>query len=158
MEKLLYNYAFWQRGMIGKHYYTPQTTSAIQGVAQQIVNCPYQGITKRMYLLFKVQELIALQVDPILKDIGVQAPPQLKKATIAQIHHAKDILLSDLENPPSLTQLAVQVGVSERTLQRGFRKLFGTTVFGYLTDKRMKRAEQFLREGKFTPGVQEATC
>lgn len=38
----------------------PETTTAIQGVAQQIVNCPYQGITKRMYLQAKVLELMAL--------------------------------------------------------------------------------------------------
>ncbi|MHC5732698.1 MAG: AraC family transcriptional regulator, partial [Nostoc sp.] len=36
----------------------PRTTPAIQGVAQQIINCPYQGITKRIYLQGKVMELI----------------------------------------------------------------------------------------------------
>jgi hypothetical protein len=28
----------------------PKTTPAIQGVVQQIIDCPYQGIAKRMYL------------------------------------------------------------------------------------------------------------
>ena len=42
------------------------------------------------------------------------------------------------------------MGVSDRTLQRGFGRLFGTTVFGYLTDQRMKRAERWLREGNRT--------
>lgn len=35
----------------------PRTTPAIQGVVQQIINCPYQGITKRIYLQGKVMEL-----------------------------------------------------------------------------------------------------
>ena len=42
------------------------------------------------------------------------------------------------------------MGLYDRTLQRGFQKLFGTTVFGYLTDKRMERAERWLREGNRT--------
>ncbi|MDF5719282.1 MAG: AraC family transcriptional regulator [Rhizonema sp. PD37] len=124
----------------------PETTTAIQGVAQQIVNCPYQGITKQMYLQGKILELMALQLASILADLdGLQPLPRLKPRTIAQIYHAKDILLSRVENPPSLLELAQLVGVSDRTLKRGFRELFNTTVFGYLTDKRMKQAEQLLR-------------
>jgi AraC-like DNA-binding protein len=32
-------------------------------------------------------------------------------------------------------------------VQRGFHKLFGTTVFRYVSDKRMEWAEQLLRQG-----------
>jgi AraC-like DNA-binding protein len=37
--------------------------------------------------------------------------------------------------------------VSERTIRRGFRELFGTTVFNYLTSIRMEQAEKLLRKG-----------
>lgn len=40
--------------------------------------------------------------------------------------------------------------MSDRTLRRGFIELFGTTVFRYLTDKRMESAEQLLRQGNIT--------
>jgi AraC-like DNA-binding protein len=129
----------------------PQTTTAIEGVVQQIINCPYQGTTKQMYLQAKVLELITLQLAPILsaRD-GLQSSPRLKQETIARIHYAREILLSRLENPPSLLELAQIVGVSERTLRRGFQELFGTTVFGYLTSKRMQQASQLLRSGKLS--------
>ncbi|MEH2201681.1 helix-turn-helix transcriptional regulator [Nostoc sp.] len=126
----------------------PKTTTAIQRVAQQIVNCPYHGMTKRLYLQAKVLELMALQLAPFLAEqAGVQPSPRLKKTTIASIHHAKEILLSRLENPPSILELAQMVGVSDRTLLRGFRKLFDTTVLGYLTNKRMEQAQQWLQQG-----------
>ncbi|MEA5605704.1 AraC family transcriptional regulator [Nostoc sp. UHCC 0252] len=129
----------------------PETTSAIQGVAQQIVNCPFQGITKRMYLQGKVLELMALQLAPILSaQDGLQPSPRLKPDTIARIHLAREILLTHLENPPSLLELSQIVGVSDRTLRRGFQELFGTTVFRYLTEKRMEWAEQLLRQGNIT--------
>ncbi|MEG4284948.1 AraC family transcriptional regulator [Microcoleus sp. A006_D1] len=129
----------------------PETTAAIQGVAQQIVNCPFQGITKRMYLQGKVLELMALQLAPILSaQDGLQPEPRLKIDTIARIHLAREILVARLENPPSLLELAQSVGVSDRTLQRGFKEMFGKTAFSYLRDKRMESAEQLLRQGNIT--------
>ncbi|MEH2084677.1 MAG: AraC family transcriptional regulator [Nostoc sp.] len=129
----------------------PKTTIAIQTVAQQIVNCPYHGMTKRLYLQAKVLELMSLQLAPFLADQGgLQPQPRFRAGTVERIYQAKEILLSRLANPPSLLELAQQVGVSDRTLQRGFQRLFNTTVFGYLTDKRMERAERWLREGNHT--------
>ncbi|WP_138502471.1 helix-turn-helix domain-containing protein [Nostoc sp. PA-18-2419] len=129
----------------------PKTTTAIQTVAQQIVNCPYYGMTKRLYLQGKVIELMALQLAPFLAEqSGVQPSPRLRNATIARIHHAREILLSRLENPPSILELSQMVGVSSRTLKRGFRELFGTTVLGCLLNKRMEQAQQCLRSGNYT--------
>ncbi|MEG4508369.1 AraC family transcriptional regulator [Microcoleus sp. F6_B4] len=123
----------------------PETNAAILGVAQQIVNCAMQGILKRIFLQGKIQELMALQLAPVLMERGTRKLPKLKASTIAQIHYARDILLSRIENPPSLWELAQQVGVSDRTLRRGFQELFGTTVIDFLTQKRMERAQQLLR-------------
>ncbi|MDM9379780.1 AraC family transcriptional regulator [Chlorogloeopsis sp. ULAP01] len=128
-----------------------QATTAIQSVVEQIVNCPYQGISKRIYLQGKVVELMALQLAPILAEQGrTQPSPRLRTQTIDSIYHAQEILLSRLENPPSSWDLAQTVGVSERTLRRGFQELLSTTVFGYLTSQRMEKAKNLLRSGKVT--------
>lgn len=126
----------------------PRTTPAIQGIAQQIINCPFQGVTKKIYLNGKIFELIALQLAAILEnEVKTQTLPRLKPDTVARIHHARDILHCRLQNPPSLLELGQIIGVSDRTLRRGFRQLFGTTVFGYLMQRRMEKAEKLLREG-----------
>lgn len=47
----------------------------------------------------------------------------------------------DIEMPPELLATFFPdeaVGVSDRTLRRGFKEMFGTTVFGYLTNIRME--------------------
>ena len=80
------------------------------------------------------------------RETEIYLPPRLKAATIARIHHAREILLSRLENPPSLLELTQMAGISQTTLKRGFKELFGTTVFGYLTDKPMVKAEKLLRQ------------
>ncbi|MCU0532937.1 MAG: AraC family transcriptional regulator [Hydrococcus sp. Prado102] len=129
----------------------PAITPAMRFLTQQIFNCPYWGMTKRIYLQAKVLELIALQLSFIFASEGVpQSSPSLKSDTIARIHHAKQIIHSRLDNPLSLTELAALVGLSDRTLRRGFKELFGTTVFSYLTAMRMEKAERYLRERNMT--------
>jgi AraC-like DNA-binding protein len=130
--------------------YTTKTTAAMRSVVQQIIDCPFVEMTKRLYLQGKVFELMALQLDAILanKDSLDSAFP--KPDTIARIHYAAEILRSQLEHPPSQADLAQQVGVSYSTLHRGFRAIFGITPFAYLTQQRMNQAKQLLRQPNCT--------
>lgn len=76
------------------------TTAAMQVALQQILHCPYQGLTRRIYLQGKVFELLALLLEPLLEDQKVQRHlRKLKPEDIDRIHHAKDILLTRLEHP-----------------------------------------------------------
>lgn len=130
--------------------FSPQTTPAMRAVVQQIIDCPFQGLTKRLYLQGKVLELMALQLAQIPVDAAAQenAPP--KPETIAQVHYAAEILRSQLEHPPSLTEVAQRVGMSNRTLQRNFRAVLGMNPFAYLAQQRMQVAKQLLQAGDRT--------
>jgi AraC-like DNA-binding protein len=126
------------------HHNVGKVTSEMKIIARQICHHPYQGAIARMYLEAKVWELLAMQ----LSQLGELTPikPSLKPQTLDCIYEARDILLNELENPPSISQLSQQVGICQRTLRRGFKELFGTTVIGYLNQKRMEKAQQLLRE------------
>jgi AraC-like DNA-binding protein len=122
-------------------------TGAMQTALQQILHCPFQGITKRMYLESKVWELMALLVEQELaRHQGQQTPHLLKPDDVDRIHQARAILLQRLDNPPSLIELARQVGLNDCTLKRGFRQVFGTTAFGCLHEYRLDQARQLLEE------------
>jgi AraC-like DNA-binding protein len=123
-----------------------KVTAQMQTIIQQIVNCPYQGLTKQMYLQAKVFELLALQIELLQFEQGIWLSHQLAPATIESVYEAKAILIANLEHPPLVLELAQMVGVSDRTLRRGFQHIFGTTVIGFLTDKRLEQAERLLRE------------
>jgi AraC-like DNA-binding protein len=126
---------------------SPQkVTPTMTAVTRQILNCPFQGFTKRMYLQGKVLELLALQLAVFAPIDPVNSQP--KPQTIERIYAARDILIDRLDSPPTTTELAQQVGLSDRTLQRGFQSLFGMTVFAYLTDRRMFQADRYLRSSK----------
>lgn len=126
--------------------FSPKVTSAMRAVVQQIIDCPFIGTTKRLYLQSKVFELMALQFDGIA-DKTTTAPSGLLKAdTTTRIHYAAEILRSHLESPPSHIELAQRVGLGQTTLNKGFRAVFGVTPFAYLTRHRMVQAEQLLRQ------------
>jgi len=138
------------KGEDWQQVFSPKTTAAMRSVVQQIIDCPFVGMTKRLYLQGKAFELIALQLDSSLNQGSVGPSPSLKADTVACIHYAAEILRSRLEYPPSQTELSQRVGVSDRTLQKGFKAVFGVTPFAYLTQHRMKRAEQLLHQSKRT--------
>jgi AraC-like DNA-binding protein len=53
-----------------------------------------------------------------------------------------------MENPPSLPELARTAGLNETKLKRGFRQLYGTSVFGYLRNQRLDKACMLLASGE----------
>lgn len=125
-----------------------KVTPFMESVMWQILRCPYQGITKRMYLESKVLELVSLvleQESEIQK--GERAIKPLNAGTLERIHYARTLLLQNLHHPPSLPDLAKQAKLNEYTLKRGFRQVFGTTVFAYLHKYRLEQARQLLETG-----------
>jgi AraC family transcriptional regulator, transcriptional activator of the genes for pyochelin and ferripyochelin receptors len=71
-------------------------------------------------------------------------PEIICSSDLDRLYQAREILLQDLENPPSLLDLAKQVGLNDYKLKAGFRRVFGTTVFGYLHEQRMTQAHDLL--------------
>jgi AraC-like DNA-binding protein len=77
-------------------------------------------------------------------------PTRIRQSELDRIHQAKEILLQDIENPPSLLELAHRVGLNDYKLKSLFRQVFGTTVFGYLHQQRMQRAHHLLQTSDLT--------
>ncbi len=132
-----------------RYTYTSLPTVAMQAALQQILNCPYTGLTQQIYLESKVWELMALHLEQMFQHQPDQPLRQtLKPDDTERLHYAREILKQQLNDPPSLNGLARQVGLNEFTLKQGFRHLFGTTVFGCLHHYRMERAKVLLADGR----------
>ncbi|MEM0979980.1 MAG: AraC family transcriptional regulator [Cyanobacteria bacterium P01_H01_bin.58] len=129
-------------------------TPEIERILQAILHCPHQGFIKQLYLEGKVLELIALYFAQLIDFSSDTSPlPRVKRKDLDSLHQAKSILLETMDSPPSLAELAHQVGLNERKLQKGFQQLFGTTVFGVLHEHRMERARQLLESDQMTIGA-----
>lgn len=126
-------------------------TPDMQRIIGEISNCPYSGFIQKMYLEAKIQELFILQLDlcECMMNIGNQYKQALSPADIERIHEAKRYIEQHLNQPKTIIELAHLVGTNESKLKRGFKQLFGTTVFGYMQQRRMEQARRmFIEENK----------
>jgi AraC-like DNA-binding protein len=113
-------------------------------IVQQILNCPYHGLVKQVYLESKALELFAMQLAQYTNVLDQSKEVVLRSADIDRLHQAKELLQGNSDNPPSVSDLAQQVGLNRRKLNEGFRQLFGTTPYGCLRNYRLEKAQELL--------------
>jgi len=101
-----------------------------------------------MYLEGKVLELTSLRLAQLLTDEKKPKALLLCPTDIDRIRNAKDILIQNMETPPSLTKLANMVCLNTTKLKASFKEVFNNTVFGYLRDIRMDYARLLFEDGK----------
>ncbi len=124
-----------------------QITPLMKIALHQILNCPYQGFTKRMYLESRSLELIVYKLEQMAAQGGdLKKTLSVKSDDLDRVHHAGEIIIRNLETPPTLFELAGMVGLSHAKLNRCFREVYGTTVFGFLRKTRLEQARFLLEE------------
>jgi DNA-binding response OmpR family regulator len=62
----------------------------------------------------------------------------------ALVRAAKKIFLQALDQPPSVQDLALKLGSSEKKLNEAFREQYGMTAHGWLRDERLRMARELL--------------
>jgi AraC-like DNA-binding protein len=118
---------------------------AMHQCIHEIMNNQLTGGLKLMFLQSKCIELLTLQVqmyeDNVSRSASIICKSDYDKDCI---HYAKDYLIQHAQEPPSLFELAKIAGVNEFKLKQGFREVFNTTVFGYLSDYKLNQARELL--------------
>lgn len=79
-----------------------------------------------------------------------QGPKPPAGRLAARLHQARDLLLADLANPPTIAELAVTCGLNSFSLKQGFKALFGSTIHGFYQQERMRRAWQLIESGQMS--------
>lgn len=102
-----------------------------------------EGKLQELYLESKIIDLIYITVNEI-KSASLKESFDLSSKDIECLYKAKDILVKNISNPPSLKILAHQSAINEFKLKKGFKKLFGNTVFGFLQEYRLNEAKKIL--------------
>ncbi|WP_326984021.1 AraC family transcriptional regulator [Chryseobacterium sp. MYb264] len=129
--------------LLDKH--NQQISYNMYQLIQEILNCNRKGIFKRIYLEAKVIELILLQLEQFTNHNESHYP--IPKADVERMYAVKEYMLENIDTTSSLIELAHMVGTNEFKLKKGFKELFGTTVFGFWNDAKMEQAKEILHEG-----------
>ena len=120
----------------------------MQNMIKNILHCRYKDGLKKMYLLSKSIEFLVIQAE-MCNDSSAPLNAYVRsKSDRESLMHAREYIMSSMDSPPSLSELARIVGINEYKLKRGFKEMFGNTVFGYLADLRLEIAKNELLESR----------
>lgn len=114
----------------------------IQQVINEIIHCNYTEGLRDLFLLSKSIELLVLQAE-LYETKGVNQYIK-SNSDKKKLFEAKEILNSRVDNPPTIVELSKLINLNEYKLKKGFKEIFGTTVFGYVHMTRMGMAKRLL--------------
>ena len=133
-----------------KKYYKDQIITPSMAVAlSQILQHQPNTLMSRLYLKGKVYELLSLYFNPTEATDVAECPFLVDEENVRKIRNAKKIVLERMTNPPSLQDLADEIGLSLKKLKEGFKQLYGSTVYQFILDHKMNHARQLLGSGSY---------
>ncbi len=119
----------------------------IRTAVSQILNPPVDQDFFPAYLEAKTLELSCLMLQALCAEDGSSSSSLSKKET-ARLFQVRALLEENLENPLSPIELARQCGLSVDRMNKGFKEVFGQTIFQYLRELRMEQARDLLVSGQ----------
>jgi len=124
-----------------------ETKTSVKAIIHQLFNQKINESLKSLYIKGKVYELLSLYLNTN-DDNGSteQCPFMVNEETVLKIKQVKDIITSELANPPSLEELSKIVGLNIKKLKMGFKDLYGMPVFTFLFHYKMEHAKKLLSQ------------
>lgn len=133
-----------------KKYYTQEGVSpAIAVILSQMMNYNLHPSIKELYIKGKVYELISLYFNKSADADIEQCPFLVDEDNVQRIRKAKEIMIARMAEPPTLTALSDEIGLSLKKLKEGFKQIYGDSVFSFLFDYKMEYARKMLETGKY---------
>lgn len=129
----------------GKKYYNEDSISpAMMVVLHQMLRANFQRNLQPLYIKAKVYELLALYFNRSNEADIEQCPFLADEESISKIHRAKEIIINRMAEPPSLQELANEIGLNIKKLKEGFKQIYGDSVYAFLFDYKMEVARKML--------------
>ena len=127
-----------------KFYDNKPLNPAMAVVLSQMLQAKVHDSIRALYFKGKIYELLSLYFNKGGDEDIESCPFLVDEVQVGKIHLAKKIVLDRMATPPSLTELATEIGLNTKKLKEGFKQLYGQTVFSYLLDHKMEEARRML--------------
>jgi AraC-like DNA-binding protein len=126
-------------------------------LANNIVNNPYTGSLALIYTEAIAIELLCCAVEGF---VSLPSSPneRYSQHELQCLQQAREYLVRRLASAPTICQVARATGLNETTLKRGFKCIYGETLFEFSVRCRMQHALKLLRDQRLpVKHVAEAT-
>lgn len=132
-------------------------TGEMYAILNDIVHCEKEGVIRQLYIETNVLKLLLLQFEQCMAG-DMKADRPVKEQDVEKFTLVKKLLEDNIAHNHSLSELARSSGLNDFKLKKGFKALFGTTVFGYLHELRMLKAAELLHDDTAKPVSEIAEC
>jgi AraC family transcriptional activator of pyochelin receptor len=132
-----------------KYYDDKEIKPTVSIVLQQIINSNINSSIRELYVKGKVYELLSLHFQKDETAEGEYCPFLVDEQNVLKIRKAKEIIILRMAEPPSLQELANEIGLNIKKLKEGFKQIYGDSVFSFLFDYKMEHARRLLETNQY---------
>ena len=125
-------------------------TPEMQSIVDSLFNIQYTGKTKMMFFRSQITTLLS----HFFGQLASLKTERINTSEREKLNQARDILLENIDNPPSLNEISKEIGLNTFKLKKEFKAFFGVPVFKYLQNERLTLAHKLISNQEST--VQEA--
>ena len=107
----------------------------------------YTGAMENIFINSKIHEILLYSMDCLIEEKNKEVFTcrfLADDAGLDKIQQAKQILLENLDSPITIKELSKRVAINECYLKKGFKEVFGTTIFDFYQQQRMDHAKFLL--------------
>jgi AraC-like DNA-binding protein len=118
-------------------------------VIEALLNHNYTDSLENIYINAQVQMLLLYSLDCMIgeKEIDIVNCKFLaNEADRSKIVRAREVLIQHIGEPITIKELSRKVAINECYLKKGFKEMFGTTIFDFYQGQRMEHARYLLYE------------
>ncbi|PWT74055.1 MAG: AraC family transcriptional regulator [Bacteroidetes bacterium] len=118
-------------------------------VLEAMLNHSYADSLENIYINAQTQMLLLYSLECMLgeRDIeSFQCKFLANEADREKITLAREVLLQHIGEPLTIKELSRKVAINECYLKKGFKEMFGTTIFDFYQGQRMEHARYLLYE------------
>jgi AraC-like DNA-binding protein len=118
-------------------------------VLEALLNHSYTDSLENIFVNAQSQMLLLYSLECMVgeKEVeGFQCKFLANEADREKIIRAREILLSQIGEPLTIKALSRKVAINECYLKKGFKEMFGTTIFDFYQGQRMEHARYLLYE------------
>jgi len=132
----------WQR--------SDRTPGIVQKLINQILSCPFGGISRTFFIEAKVMEILAVVFNESVSENLEGKKVELKPEDIEKVQKTAEIIKLNPENFKNLESISRSVGMCRSKLHKCFCLVYGMSPFEYLREFRMETAKSLLLNGKMS--------
>ncbi|PHQ55887.1 MAG: AraC family transcriptional regulator [Lutibacter sp.] len=123
-----------------------EINTSIKLILNQLTTKQTNETLRPIFIKGKIYELLSYYFSTSSENENEACPYIANEETIGKIKHAKEIIIEEMNNPPSLSELAKEVGLNIKKLKTDFKDFYGVPVFTFLLNFKMELAKNLLLE------------